>query len=143
MNLRDLEQNKALQAIKNELMEHGKALCVCCTGYGKGHLIKLMSKTAKELLVIVPKVTLVEDIAQRIESAGVEVSIYCASLGKKERGKVTVATKQSIEKGDISSSFIILDEAHRYNEGFLAKLDAKYILGLTATPFDANGFIYE
>jgi hypothetical protein len=137
LNSRDTEQAKALAKIKRSLMYNGKALCVCATGYGKGHLIKLISKTVKgTMLVVAPRVNLVRDLAQRTGG-----SIYCASLCQKEIGKVTIATKQSIK--DVSADLVILDEAHNYTEEFLETIDAKWIIGLTATPWNNNGYVYN
>lgn len=106
---------------------------------GKGHLIKLISLTIKtNMLVIVPRVNLVRDLAQRTGG-----SIYCASLGKKEIGKVTIATKQSLK--DIKADVIILDECHSYSQEFLEKCknSCNYLIGLTATAYTQDGYIYE
>ena len=138
---RDDEQDKALDLIRKELRLYKKALAVACTGYGKGHLIKKISEGLKSnLIVIVPRVNLVEDIAGRIG----DCSIFCAALGKKEIGKITVSTKQSIEKlAVIDSDLIILDECHSYKDSFLDKIKSKFVIGFTATPFDDEGFIWE
>lgn len=141
MNKRDIEQQKALNAIRKELALHGKALCVCATGYGKGHLIKLIAKSLKEdmtMLVIVPRVNLVRDLAQRTNG-----SIYCATLKEKKLSKITIATKQSLK--EITADLIILDEAHTYKKDFLDSLNGKYkfILGLTATDWRNDGHIWR
>ena len=131
----------ALQAIREELARSGVALCVCATGYGKGHLIRLISESLKEgstLLVIVPRVNLVRDLAQR---TGGEV--YCATLGKKDMGQITVATKQSLK--DINSDIVVLDEAHSYSEEFLmeCKSNCKYLIVFTATAWTSDGYIWD
>jgi len=139
VNHRDIEQQKALQAIRKELIEKNIALCVCSTGYGKGHLIKLIAESIKTtMLVIVPRVNLVRDLSQRTGG-----SVYCASLGKKEIGIVTIATKQSLK--EISADLIILDECHSYTDEFLelVRSNCRYMIGLTATPIRQDGYIYE
>lgn len=109
--------------------------------FGKGHLIKLVAESLKEgftMLVIVPRVNLVRDLAQRTGG-----SIYCATLGKKEIGKVTIATKQSIKK--VSADIIWADECHSYTDEFLheCKDNCKYLIGTTATDWTANGYIWD
>lgn len=137
---RDKEQQKALESIREDLKGNGKALCVACTGYGKGHLIKKIAKTLKgTMLVIVPRVNLVSDIAERI---GDEANVYCASLGRKEEGKIIVGTIQSLSKKIIEADLIVMDEAHNYTQETLDSLNYKYLIGLTATPFTNQGFIY-
>ena len=137
MRTRDEEQSFAISEIKKELIEsEGIALCIACTGYGKGELIRLISNSIKtSLLVVVPRVNLVRDLAQRTGG-----SIYCASLKEKNIGKVTIATKQSL-KG-VKADVVIVDEAHNASDEFLNSIDANYIIGLTATPFGDGGFIY-
>jgi superfamily II DNA or RNA helicase len=88
------------------------------------------------VLVIVPRVNLVRDLSQRTGG-----SIYCATLGEKTIGKVTVATKQSL--GEIEAEILILDEVHQYTEEFLETLKFKFIIGFTATPFRNDGWIYN
>lgn len=138
MNKRDLEQQKALMCIREELSIYGKALCVCATGYGKGHLIKLIASTLKDnmtMLVIVPRVNLVKDLAERTNG-----TIYCATLNQKVISKITIATKQSIK--EVKADLIILDEAHSYTNEFLNNINAKYIIGLTATDWRQDGYIW-
>lgn len=137
---RDLEQQKALTAIRGALSEKNEALAVCATGYGKGHLIRLISNSIKtNMLVIVPRVNLVRDLAERTGG-----SIYCASLGKKEIGKVTIGTKQSLKEID-HFDLIILDEAHNYKNEYLENIQqkCKFLIGFTATDWRDNGFIWN
>jgi superfamily II DNA or RNA helicase len=139
MTKRDIEQEKAIQAIRNDLARNQKALCVACTGYGKGELIrKIAEKMSGTLLVVVPKVNLVSDIAERIG----DCSIYCASLGKKEIGKITVGTIQSLRKIANKSDVLIIDEAHNFKDELIESFDSKFKIGFTATDFDQRGFIH-
>lgn len=132
-------QSDALDKISKDLAVKGKALAVAATGFGKGHLIKMIAERTKfTMIVIVPRVNLVTDLSSRVEGS----KIFCASLGKKETGKITVGTIQSLIKGDISADIICLDEAHRYNEDILKSINARWIIGMTATPIDQYGFIY-
>lgn len=113
--------------------------CLHRLSYGKGHLIKLITLTLKNnVLIIVPRVTLVRDLAARAGG-----SIYCASLGEKTVSRITVATKQSLNDLDTSDfALVILDEVHNYTDEFLDTIDSKFVIGLTATPFRVDGFIY-
>ncbi len=92
------------------------------------------------LLVIVPRVNLVADISERI---GPETSVYCASLKRKEIGKITVATIQSIGKKSVTFDCVIFDEVHNYKDEVLDSFDCRFKIGLTATPFTSSGWIYE
>jgi len=88
------------------------------------------------VLVIVPRVNLVRDLAQRTGG-----SIYCASLGEKTVSKITVATKQSLK--EIDAELLILDEVHSYPQEFIESLKFKFIIGFTATPWRNDGYIYN
>lgn len=113
-----------------------------CNGLlnGKGQLIKLISQSIKkDMLVIVPRVNLVKDLANRTGG-----SIYCASLGEKTISKCTIATKQSLKEIDFFD-LIIADEAHNYKNDYLEDLLKKcnYLIGFTATDWRDNGYIWN
>lgn len=136
MKNRDIEQQSVINLLRKYLIKNRVALIQACTGFGKGELIRLITSNSKTtVLVIVPRVNLVRDLAQRTGG-----SIYCATLGKKEVGKITIATKQSIK--NVKADIVIVDEAHNYPEYWLKQIDSKYIVGMTATPFNDSGFIY-
>lgn len=106
----------------------------------KGHLIKKIASTLTgTLLVVVPRVNLVEDIAERLGGC----SVYCASLKRKEIGRVTVGTIQSLRKISNKADLVIFDEVHNYKDEEIESFNCRYVIGLTATPFNSNGFIYN
>lgn len=140
MKNRSKVQVESIDKIRKDLSKHYKALYVAATGFGKGRILKMIAETLKDdmtMLVIVPRVNLVIDISQRTSG-----SIYCASLGKKDIGRITVATKQSLK--EIKADLICLDEVHTYSEEFLHKVknSCKYLIGLTGTPYTSDGYIY-
>lgn len=127
--------------IKEELVSNSFALVVAATGFGKGSIIKIIAEKLKEnhtLITVVPRVNLVSDL-----SARKKCDIYCSSLGKKEFGKITVATKQSLPD-DFYANVILADECHQYKDDYLKYLKSKcdFLIGFTATPFTMNGLIY-
>lgn len=98
----------------------------------------IAERSTTSVLVIVPRVNLVRDLAQRTGG-----SIYCATLGKKEIGKITVATKQSLK--EIKADLIILDECHSYSNEFLEKVKSscRFLIGMTATDYNQEGYIHD
>ena len=136
---RDEEQAYSITKIKEDLVKFKIALFIACTGFGKGEILKLISQSIKgSMIIIVPRVNLVRDLAQRTGG-----SIYCASLGEKNISKITIATKQSLKDLDLSVfSLCCLDEVHGYTEEFLETVTTEYVIGFTATPFRSDGYIY-
>lgn len=137
---REKAQSQCLQSIREALAKDKRALVQAATGFGKSYITKKISETLKGgLLIVAPRINLVDDLSERIPGS----AIFCASLGKKDIGKVTIATKQSLTQEVISQfDFVALDEVHGYNDEFLDKFKDKFVVGFSATPWTENGPIY-
>lgn len=97
----------------------------------------------ENILVIQPNKELTEQNIEKIESAGVEVATYSASLGKKDLGRITYATPGSIDVDkfkDFGFKYCLYDEADFGSKNgtrlkpMLKKIGINNILGFTATP---------
>ena len=105
-------------------------------------IVKRLPKDGN-ILVIQPNKELTEQNIEKVESLGVKVSTYSASLGKKELGRVTYATPGSIDVVKFKKfgfKYCCFDEADwGSKDGTNLKRNLKLIginniLGFTATP---------
>lgn len=146
--LRDYQSisvTKGLSVLNSEKAK--RELLVLPTGAGKSIVIAEIVKQLNEPIVILqPSKELLEQNYQKFINVGGEASIYSASAGSKEIGKVTFATIGSIKKAvaqlkSLKVTKIIIDESHIGVKGgsqlrlFLNSLGVNNVLGLTATPF--------
>ena len=137
-------------AIGVEFMKTPKmkpSIIVAPTAFGKSIVIAAIAKELGEkLLVLQPSKELLEQNYDKFVTLGGTASIYSASAGSKEMGRVTYATIGSIiniahEFKSMGVTKIIIDECDRYprdKSGQLRKfvdgMKASHVLGLTATP---------
>lgn len=135
-------------------------LIVCPTGAGKSFILALITLglVDKDNRVLI--VSHVEEIISQDEEAILDlipknlVGVYSASLGRKERKMVTVASIQSIHrKASLFSGYkyIIVDEAHTIPHKdagmyrtLINTIVGAVVIGLTATPFRLGaGYLTE
>lgn len=149
MQLRDY-QIEAIEALEKESCH---SLVVLPTGTGKSELMfgYCLKNINKRLLIVSHKANLVEQTAKRAAPIlGVDVSIYCSSLGSKKISPITIASVQSISRVDTEFDTVIVDEAHRLPgkniksaySTLISKMPNARIIGMTATPFRQSGYIY-
>lgn len=156
--LRDYQKD-ACDSLLHGLEERDHALCVAPTGSGKTEImiglmreILLMEPDAS-FLVIIKRINLVDQTANKFESSGIKSSVYCASLNKKQISSVTVSSVDSIKKVmGIKFDYVILDEVHNFDSLDFDSVYSRIIrslhesgskfVGFTATPFRSNGYIY-
>jgi len=146
--LRDYQSKSVSEGLT--ILNNTKAsreLIVLPTGAGKSIVIAEIVKQLNEPIVILqPSKELLEQNYQKFINVGGKASIYSASAGSKELGKVTFATIGSIKKAvpqlkKLKVTKIIIDESHIGVKGgsqlrvFLSSLGITNVLGLTATPF--------
>ena len=139
-------QQEAVDAVNRAT---GSTLVVLPTGSGKTHVIGGIAASNPDASLLIVSHT--KDILEQDEDklkAYVDpslVSIYSAGLGRKEHNKYCVAGIQSIyNKAEECQRYdiVIVDEVHmipasgngRYRT-FLAGMQDKRIIGLTATPY--------
>lgn len=127
------------------------------TGAGKSVMIAdLAHKLDAPTLILQPSKELLLQNYEKLVGYGVEdVSLYSASVGKKDIGKYTYATIGSIyKKADQFKhiQYVIIDECHlvnpknldsRYSK-FLKEVGCDRVVGFTATPYRMDSkFFYE
>ena len=128
-----------------------RPIIVAPTGSGKSIIIAYIAKALRgEVLILQPSKELLEQNYRKYDDVIKEhpelerASIYSASVGIKEKGRITFATIGSIyKKPEIFSTvrYVIIDECHfvppdrssMYMQ-FMSKINAQ-VIGLTATPY--------
>lgn len=143
--LRDYQQKASDAAIAffNDSYK-SNGIIVIPTGGGKSLIIAdIASRLEGRLIVFQPNKEILEQNYAKLLSYGVAASVYSASLGKREVGKITFATIGSVKNCPelfIGTNHIIVDECHLVNpkEGmyrnFFSEIRCK-VLGFTATPY--------
>lgn len=118
------------------------------TGAGKSLVIAALCHTInKPVLILQPSAELLKQNYAKMKAFGIEdVQMYSASVGEKKIGKYTMATIGSIYKHPElfeHYEYVLIDECHGVNPknlsgmltSFLKAIGAKYVCGLTATPY--------
>ncbi len=153
-DLRDY-QDDAVKAIWADVTSGSRnGLLLMATGLGKTRVASevahlwLTSHVPSEVLVIAHTVDLIHQLERalwRCLPADVATHLHYGSEKPKFLGGVTLATHQSLQVSDIPGvhegryGLVIVDEAHHAPavgySSLLESLDARYVLGLTATPW--------
>ena len=127
-------------------LQHGKGngLMVLPTGSGKSLIIaNIAYRLDAPVLVLQPSQEILLQNYEKMRSYGVECSIYSASVGVKQIGRITFAMIGSIKAQSLRFyrfRYLIVDECHNVNpEGgmycdFIRSSRCR-VLGLTATPY--------
>lgn len=145
--LRDYQKDAVFAAKKYLFDKNAKkpVLIVMPTGSGKSLIIaSIAQEVDAPLIVFQPtKEILVQNYNKMIDYGIQGVTIYSASMNKKEIGNITLATIGSVYKKPEDFrcfKYIIIDEAHLVNahggmyKSFVDAVGEK-IIGLTATPY--------
>jgi superfamily II DNA or RNA helicase len=144
-----LDQETAL----TELLKHETGVLCAPTAFGKTVLAaSLIDQRGVNTLILVHRTELLQQWRQRLETflQTEKGDIGILGAGKKKlSGKIDIAVVQSLSRGGevnpIVENYgqIIVDECHHLGassfELLLKRVKAKYILGLTATPFRRDG----
>jgi DNA repair protein RadD len=160
ISLRPYQQD-AVNCIWNELLVSDTALCVMSTGAGKSRVVAALFEKAMRLkpdircLVLFNKVVLLKQQADGFRSllGDDKVSIYCGTEGQWDlSAPVVVGSIQSLDPNNLNFNLIVVDETHSLNEDggryilFLkhqmAQNPKTKVVGLTATPYRYDGYIY-
>lgn len=154
IELRDYQEACLRAIFENDRRDN---LSVLPCGAGKTEIfLKYIKETKyKKTLIVLNKLDLLDQTEARLKKAIPELSVrlFCGSREKEEYSgqNVTIASIQSVLKSDkVEYDQIILDEVHsldienpeqRYAQLISQQKKAK-ILGFTATPYRANGYIF-
>lgn len=155
-----LSNIKFLGAIKKEQTKATKVMCEHDTGilhaptaFGKTvTAIRIITKRKTNTLVLTHSKQLLEQWEERLKSflTGVEIGVIGGGK-KKPSGEIDVATYQSfinrkdntIEPMIREYGHVIIDECHHISAAnftlVLNEINARYVLGLTATPYRQDG----
>lgn len=150
-----LAANIAASAIKNR----ENCLMQLPTAFGKSLVIAEICRLLpnKNILILAHRASLIKQNADKVHKiSGFVPSIFCAELGSKELGSITLASRGSFANLKEIPQFdlIIIDEVHLLNEekgqyqnilssqGVYLENPKCNIIGLTATPWRNNKPIY-
>jgi DNA repair protein RadD len=123
------------------------SIIVAPTAAGKSIIIaEIVDRIKSKVIVLQPSKELLKQNYEKFINLGGKADIFSASMNTKELGSITYATIGSIIKASdrvkrMGINKIIIDECDRFpreNSGmlrkFLESINAKHVLGLTATP---------
>ena len=145
----------ALYSIKNK---ESNPLIVLPTGSGKNLVISLLivewtKKNPNKNILVVSHVKeiLQQNYDELTNHLDEHIGVYAAGLGRKDTSRVTIVSMQTGRNNPEAFkdvSLVIVDEAHLINSWdtgtyrkFLSNFDTN-IIGLTATPFRSDGWIF-
>ena len=140
-------QQQASNAAVNALMRgRSNGLLILPTGAGKSLcLAEIARQINSPLLVFCPSKEILEQNYEKMLSYDIrDVGIYSASMGIKERRRITLATIGSVHRhlSDFRLyKYVLVDEAHGVNakggmyEEFIHDRADRCVVGLTATPY--------
>lgn len=106
-----------------------------------------MCEMAKgNILVAVPRVSLIGQTAEKLRWVVDDVGIHCASLNRKDlKNQFIVSTLQSARNINAKFKTIIIDEAHLMKKSvshLIKSIEHEYVVGLTGTPMINGQKIY-
>ena len=144
--------SKTQQSAASELLNHEIGVLSAATGFGKTVIASyIIGKRKVNTLILVHRQQLLTQWQERL-SAFLSLKNKPGMIGAgkfKPTFKVDVAMMQSlIKSGNVKEEIaqygqVIVDECHHLSafsfEQILKKVKAKYVLGLTATPFRKDG----
>ena len=151
VKLRDYQTegiNMIFEAWDPTRLNHKNVLFQMPTGTGKTTVFSQIVLKAhlknKNVLIVVHRTELVEQIAERLVDFGVSVGIISAGNKPLPEKEVQVATIQTLSRREYPpADIVIIDECHHSKADTYRKLwdiypDARF-LGVTATPVRLNG----
>lgn len=129
-----------------------KILCQAPTGSGKtiysGKLISELK--SKRVLFVAPRRKLVFQTAEKFRELGItDITLIMGREPYNEKAKVCIGTSDSVALKDYGEfDYIFIDEIHQgFNGNRIKMIFDKYadsaVIGLSATPIDAHGYLLE
>src|SRR3990167_2390123 len=147
--LRDYQRaaiDAGLAYLTDEKLAGRHGLIVQPTGAGKSIVIaNIVARLPGPCVVLQPSKEILEQNAAKLVSYGYHPAVFSASFGRREIGRITLATIGSVVRyaeAFRGIQYVLIDEVHQavnpkggqYLE-FLSVLEGARLLGLTATPF--------
>jgi DNA repair protein RadD len=151
-------QLDAVDSIYRDFFIRSNVLCALATGSGKTEIMMAFIdrvfkvKPDFKVCILLNKVDLLSQTVRRFNAhfkGSISVSEFCGTTGIKNlSGQIVIATIQSIKEIQFNKLHLcVIDEVHNFNQDdgfyldFLKRNPCK-VLGFTATPFRADGYIY-
>ncbi|MDR1181108.1 MAG: DEAD/DEAH box helicase [Bacteroidales bacterium] len=139
---------KIFEAWNPQLLNHKNVLFQMPTGTGKttvfSEIVRKATIKNKKVLIVVHRIELVEQIADRLVHFGVDAGIISAKQKANPNCDVQVATIQTLSRREYPpADIVIIDECHHskattYKTLWKIYPEARF-LGVTATPTRING----
>lgn len=137
------------EGITEEILKHDNGVIKLDTGFGKSIIsLKLIEATQLKTLIIVPRVSLMNQFKQEIEKYFKKYPVGIIQGNKFDIKDITLASVSTLQKRDLSSisrhfGLVLVDEAHTMItdarlKAIMAFNPAK-LYGLTATPNRNDG----
>jgi len=141
-------QIKTVDKIRHELKTHKRILVSAQTGFGKTklsqYIIEKLIENGKKVLFTVPRIKLAEQTKKSFGFGNLILGDRSIDSGS----NCTIASVQSLYSRKITQhfDFIFIDECHfahgsEYMNYILETYSNSYIIGLSATPIDENGYL--
>ena len=141
-------QTKTVDKIRHELKTHKRILICAATGFGKTktaqYIIEKLIENSKKVLFTVPR----RKLAKQTQKSFGFGNLILGSNSINNGSNCTIASVQSLYSRRITEhfDFIFIDEAHfahgsEYINYIFETYPNSYIIGLSATPIDENGYL--
>lgn len=141
------------QAAANAMLKHDIGVLCAPTAFGKTVMAAAMiASRGVNTLILVHRAELLKQWKERLQTflqVGKEIVGTIGAGKARPTGKIDIAVMQSLSRqGETSErveqyGYVIVDECHHLSaisfEAILKRVNAKYVLGLTATPFRRDG----
>src|SRR3990167_1464895 len=132
--------------LTDEALKGRHGIIVQPTGAGKSLVIaNIVARLPGPCVVLQPSKEILEQNAAKLASYGFHAAIFSAAFGRREIGRITLATIGSVVRyaeAFREIPFVLIDECHTGTSAkggqmleFLSVLENARICGLTATPF--------
>lgn len=142
-------QTRAIEQVRAAFTRHSRIMLAAATGCGKTTIaadaIQRTLARNRRVLFLVHRVELLEQASARLDGIGVEHGVIFRKRPQAAHLPCQVASIQTLARRKLPAGIdlVILDEAHHCCaqtwRDLLAKIDPRWVLGLSATPARLDG----
>lgn len=137
--------SEGVSYLTNPKLKNRNGVIVAPTGSGKSLVIaSIATRLPGPCIVFQPSKEILQQNLAKLASYGYRPAVFSASMDRREIGKITLATigtAVSAAEYFADLPYVLIDECHLVNpkagmyRDFLDAMQAKRVLGLTATPY--------